>query len=118
MARNLYEPTASDPHERNSWVRHSLRRIDIAVSVGCVRVVLHLGSVRFLWDDPARKVERHLDTFRALNSDEDRMGDPVIAKAICRVRRKAAKPLRRMRASIERIIPYAREKGVKLGVEN
>ncbi len=117
-APNLYEPTASDPNERSSWLRHSRRTIDFAVSVGCERVVLHLGSVKFLWRDPARKLERHLGSSASPNENLDRMGDPVIEKVIFQIRKKAAAPVRRMRASIDRLMPYAQEKGVKLGVEN
>ena len=110
-APNLYEPTASDPNERSSWLRHSRRTIDFAVSVGCERVVLHLGSVKFLWRDPARKLERHLGSSASPNENLDRMGDPVIEKVIFQIRKKAAAPVRRMRASIDRLMPYAQEKG-------
>jgi sugar phosphate isomerase/epimerase len=59
-APNLFEPSApaSRGHEQEQWLRHSRRTLDFAAQVRARVVVMHLGSVRFFWLNPARQLRK------------------------------------------------------------
>ena len=117
-APNLYEPTSPDSQELRLWSRYTRRTIDFASTVGAGCVVLHSGSVRFLFIDPAGRIQRYV----AGKPANDRLYDPVytrlIEKSIRRIRAKSVKFMVNLRAALEEIIPYARKQGIILGIEN
>mgnify|MGYP001087246744 CR=1 FL=1 len=56
-APNLFEPSAREHREHEQWLRHTKRSIDFAAQIKARVLVLHLGSVKFLWFNPARKLK-------------------------------------------------------------
>jgi len=117
-APNLYRPSASDARERDQWLRHSRRTLDFAQQVQATRVVLHLGSVEFFWFNPARKVEGYLDAHPDLAAAEDSAYQKLLAKALARLRAKQPEYRAHTLASLAALLPYAAERGIRLGLEN
>jgi sugar phosphate isomerase/epimerase len=120
-APNIYQPTASGRQERSMWHRNTLKTIDFAERVGAPLMVIHSGSVRFLLSRPGDKLE-------GLRKREILGQEPSEATlaAYERLKEKTLRKLRRKRtAAIERLVeayqsllPAAKEKGVRLGIEN
>jgi sugar phosphate isomerase/epimerase len=117
-APNLYEPTSFDSQEVALWHRYTRRSIDFAATIGAGCVVLHSGSVRFRFRNPAHRVHRYL----AGKPAGDRLYDPVytklIERSLGRIRAKSVRFMANLRAAFGEIIPYARQHGILLGVEN
>ncbi len=117
-APNLYMPSAGDPREHAQWLRHTRRTIDFAKQVGARVMVLHLGEVGFFWFNPVRKYRRYLqekgDTFSADAPEYQEL----LAKTIGRIRKRMGPYWARVKASLEEILPYAEERGIRLGLEN
>lgn len=118
-APNLYEPSAPDPREREQWLRHTLRSLDFAAEVKADVLVCHLGRVRFLWFDPARKLARyrqaHPDAGRA---PADARYGAVLQAARLRLERKLPPFWERAKANVRLALDHAARRGVKLGIEN
>jgi sugar phosphate isomerase/epimerase len=119
-APNLFEPSApaNHGHEQEQWLRHSRRSLDFAAQVGAKVMVVHLGSVRFFWFNPARRLRRYLNSHPAVSLAEDRRYQRLLAKSAARVRRRQRPFWDQTRRSLEQLLPYASEKGVRLGLEN
>lgn len=117
-APNLFMPSSLSLQEHDQWLRHTRRTLDFAKQVGARVAVLHLGQIEFFWFNPARKIRRFLES----KGDKFDPADPAYRKvldaATARLRAKMGKNFNRMRASLEEILPYAEERGVKLGLEN
>jgi sugar phosphate isomerase/epimerase len=117
-APNLFEPSGSDGREREQWLRQTKRSIDFAAQVKARLLVCHLGSVRFFWLNPARK----LDAFEEAHPDKVLIDDPVykelLANALIKLRKKAPPFVARLKASLAEVTAYAADKGVALGFEN
>ncbi len=117
-APNLFEPSAADPKERDQWLRHTKRSIDFAAQVEARVLVLHLGSVRFFWMNPARRLEafseKHPGVILAEKADYCALRDKALKKLRSRVR----PYFDRMKQSVEEVRTYAAEKGIALGFEN
>jgi len=115
---NLYEPTAADPRERAAWVRYTRNTLDFARRIGCDLAILHSGSVRFFFGNPRRAVDKK----RADRTKEDLLSDPgfqrLLVRTLDRVRRGSTKFRARLIESIREVLPYAEERGVRLGLEN
>ena len=119
-APNLFEPSApaKHGHEQEQWLRHSRRTLDFAAQVQARAVVFHLGSVRFFWLNPGRR----LRAFARKHPDAVTPGDPRyqkrLAKAMNRLRKHQPPFWNQSRRSVEELLPYAAEKGLRLGFEN
>ncbi|HVU16204.1 MAG TPA: sugar phosphate isomerase/epimerase [Candidatus Didemnitutus sp.] len=117
-APNLYMPTSSDGRERDQWLRHSKRSIDFAHQVGARVLVLHLGAIEFLLFNPERAIEGYLDK----HPGAGRSNDPVFRKklegVLAKLRAKRPPFFDRMKAGVDALLPYAAEKGIRLGFEN
>lgn len=116
-APNLFEPSAGG-REHEQWLRQTRRTLDFAVQMEAKAMVLHLGSVRFFWFHP----DSCLRDFRRKNPAADIPGDPayraLLDKSLAKVRKRLPDFWERTRQSIDEILPYAAEKGVRLGCEN
>lgn len=116
-APNLFEPSAGG-REHEQWLRQTRRTLDFAVQMEAKAMVLHLGSVRFFWFHPGSC----LRDFRRKNPAADIPGDPayraLLDKSLAKVRKRLPDFWERTRQSIDEILPYAAEKGVRLGCEN
>jgi len=117
-APNLYRPSSADDRERSQWLRHTRRTLDFAKQVGARVVVLHLGSVDFFWFDPVKKYRRYLQTQGEKFAAEAPEYRDLLAKTLARIRRRAGPCWANVKACLEEILPYAEERGLRLGLEN
>lgn len=117
-APNIYMPSAGDHREHAQWLRHTRRTIDFAKQVGARVVVLHLGEVGFFWFNPVRKYRRYLQEKGETFSAEAPEYQELRGRTIARIRKRMAPYWARVTASLEEILPYAEERGIRLGLEN
>lgn len=119
-APNLFEPSvpATHGHEQEQWLRHSRRSLDFAAQVGARAMVVHLGSVRFFWFNPARRLRRYARGHPGVSSANDPLYQKLLAKTAARVGRRRKPFWDQTRRSVNQLLPYAAEKGVLLGFEN
>jgi sugar phosphate isomerase/epimerase len=117
-APNLYLPSASDDRERDQWLRHSRRTVDFARQVKAQKVVLHLGSVPFFWGNPARKLEDYAAACAGTDISQDVSYQKLLAKSMSKLRQRLPAYWGNTQNGLTALLPYAREKGVKLGFEN
>lgn len=117
-APNLFEPSNSDAREHDQWLRHTRRSIDFAAQVKARVLVCHLGSVHFFWFNPAKALhayaDRHPDTVLAA----DKTYQALLAKSLVKVRKRMGPFWEQTKASVNEILGYAAEKGIRLGFEN
>jgi sugar phosphate isomerase/epimerase len=117
-APNLYMPSASDARERDQWMRHSKRTLDFAAQVKAAKVVLHLGSLEYFWFNPARKVERYLESHPGADLPNDADYQRLLAKSLAKLRQHMSPYWENTLRSLAALLPYAEQKGVMLGFEN
>ena len=119
-APNLFEPSVPTGHgyEQEQWLRHSRRTLDFAAQVGAPIVVVHLGSVRFFWLNPARRLRDYARSHPAASPSTDPCYNKLLAKTMARVRRRQPPYWDQTRRSVDELLPYAAERGVRLGLEN
>ena len=114
-APNLYEPSAASRRERILWLHNTLKTFDFAQRVNCDRVVLHSVRVRFLWRDPEPEFNRAFDAAAGLPSDELATAR---TRGLNRLNRKKKGYVKRLKESYSLLAERAKERGVRLGVEN
>ncbi|PTY05860.1 sugar phosphate isomerase/epimerase [Opitutaceae bacterium EW11] len=117
-APNLFEPSAADPREHDQWVRQTKRSLDFAAQVKARVLVLHLGSVRFFWSNPANKLHAYVDGHPGISLGDDKKYCALRDKALVKILRRMPAYWERVKGSLEEIRAYAVEKGVALGLEN
>jgi sugar phosphate isomerase/epimerase len=119
-APNLFEPSApaGHGHEQEQWLRHSRRTLDFAAQVHAQAVVFHLGSVRFWWLNPGRRLRDHIRGAPNAAHLEDPRYQKLLAKALVSLRKRQPAYWDQTRRSVEELLPYAAEKGLRLGFEN
>jgi len=110
-APDCYLPSSRSDRERASAVRHTLRTIDCAASLGAKAVVLHLGRVE-MRDYMPRLLRRY-----AGKGGFDLKFQRLREKAIERRARKCQPYLDRVFRTLEAIVPRAKAAGVTLGME-
>ncbi|HSH09622.1 MAG TPA: TIM barrel protein [Oceanipulchritudo sp.] len=110
-APNLYEPSAVSRRERILWLHNTLKTIDFAHRIGCDRVVLHSGQIRFLWGDPGPAFETAFE-----NNSESL--EQVRKKGLKRLHRKKHNFMKRLKESYSLVAERGKERGVRFGVEN
>jgi sugar phosphate isomerase/epimerase len=110
-APDCYLPSSRNERERQLAVRHTLRTIDCAASLGAKIVVVHLGLV------PMRDYTRRLLRLSA----EGRVNTPkfqrLCDRALAVRNKKRQKHLDQVHRTLETVLPRARAAGVKLGME-
>ncbi len=117
-APNLYEPSSQDPRERDQWVRATKRSIDFAAQVKAKVLVCHLGSVRFFWFNPTRKLRLYQKTNPKEAYADDKAYGVVRDAAMAKLRKRMPQYWDQVTRSILTVTDYAKEKGVTLGFEN
>ena len=108
-APNLFQPSTTRKSELAMWHLYSRQTIEFAKRVGAPHVVMHSGSVTFLFGSPAPVLES-LTPPAALRE-----------KALARLRAKGSPgspAMRRLVRAYDELIPYASAHGVCLGAEN
>jgi sugar phosphate isomerase/epimerase len=132
-APNAFEPSSADGTERDQWQRQTRRSLDFARQAGARVLVAHLGSVRFFWRNPVRrllaKADAHWakaapaeDSAPATPAAAPFAGEPHFAALRERTRKKLAARMtpywERARQCVEEIRADAVARGVALGFEN
>src|ERR1700689_1961114 len=87
-APNLFQPSAADDREREQWVRQSKRSIDFAAQVGAAVMVCHLGSVKYLWLPPDRRMAAYLRRKPDAGTSGDKTYAALVEKALHKIRRR------------------------------
>jgi sugar phosphate isomerase/epimerase len=117
-APNFFQPSSPDSREREQWLRQTKRSIDFAAQVGASLLVCHLGSVRYFWLEP----DRRMKAYRRANPDAVKSGDKeyraLVDKTLLKFRRRMAPYWQRTQESILAALDYAAKKKVRLGLEN
>jgi sugar phosphate isomerase/epimerase len=118
-APNLFEPSAREHREHDQWLRHTKRSIDFAAQVKAKALVCHLGSVTFFWFNPARQVRQYLEDHPdAGRTEGDSAYRTLLEKSLVKLRKRMPPFWDQVKASINEVLEYATQKGVKLGFEN
>jgi sugar phosphate isomerase/epimerase len=117
-APNLFQPSSSAQQEHDQWLRYTKRSIDFAAQVGARVLVCHLGSVGFLWFNPANKLSDYADRHPGVRLADDKAYQALLAKAFARLRKQMSPFWLQTQASVAEILGYAAGKGIKLGFEN
>jgi sugar phosphate isomerase/epimerase len=119
-APNLFEPSvpADQGHEQEQWLRHTRRTLDFAAQVRARAVVMHLGSVRFFWLNPGRQLRNFVRHHPTAAIPTDPRYQRLLAKSSAKLRKRMPVFWKQTRRNLEEILPYAAEKGVRLGLEN
>ena len=110
-APDYYLPSTKDDRERACAVRHTLRTLECAASLGARAVVLHLGMV-----------DMRNYTLRLLGLiEEGRQVEPKFErlrhKALAVRMKKRAKFLAQVYRTLDEVVPRAQELKLKLGIE-
>ncbi|CAM2770286.1 sugar phosphate isomerase/epimerase family protein [Rariglobus hedericola] len=117
-APNLFEPSVKDHREHEQWLRHTKRSLDFAAQMKSRVLVMHLGSVKFLWFNPAGKLKAFVRNNPTVTVPDDKAYRAVLKKGCEKLRLKMGPYWQQVQASIEEVRGYAVERGVKLGFEN
>jgi len=118
-APNLFEPSVREHREHDQWLRHTKRSIDFAAQVKARALVCHLGSVTFFWFNPARNLRTYLrDHPDAGRTPDDQAYHALLAKSLAKLRKQMGPFWEQTKASVNEMLAYATQKGVKLAFEN
>ena len=91
-------------------MRHTRRTVDFAAQVRARVVILHLGSVRFFWSNPGRKLRHYCPQPSGGRPRGGRRYQRLLAKGTAKLRRRMPPFWTQTRRSLEEILPYAAEK--------
>jgi len=116
-APNLFQPSSADLREHELWLRHTRRSIDFAVQVNSTALVCHLGCVGFFWFNPARSLAAYAKR-HPKNIPAGRRYQSLLARARERLSKRMDPYWQRTKDTVAEILDYAKERGVRLGVEN
>lgn len=117
-APNLFEPSALDAREHEQWLRHTRRSIDFAAQVKSTVLVCHLGSVAFFWLNPARKLRSYARRHPQAAIPQDEKYRSLLEKSRVKLRKRMGPYWERTKQSVNEVLAYAKQKGVRLGFEN
>lgn len=111
-APNLYEPTADSKQERQHWYRQTIKTLDFAARVGAPVVILHAGSVSYLFGNPETRLKRALAT-----KDADAISGQV-TEVLQSLEARQEKYVGRLMEGLSSLVPQAALRGVRLAIEN
>lgn len=116
-AGDLFMLSALDKEEREKAIQYTKRTIDFAHQLGAQAVVLHLGAaVRDI--GPPKRLEQRLKTILK-GGDINPLEVRFVQQRLEQMRRAEEKErLKALLRSLEELVEYAHNKGVKLGAEN
>lgn len=117
-APNLFEPSVSDHREHEQWLRHTKRSLDFAAQMKSQVLVLHLGSVKFFWLNPARKLKTFVRKHPTATVPEDKEYRALLKKSCEKLRGRMMPYWQQVQKSIEEVREYAVSRGIRLGFEN
>jgi sugar phosphate isomerase/epimerase len=117
-APNLFEPSVLEAREHEQWLRHTRRSIDFAAQVKSSVLVCHLGSVAFFWLNPARKLRSYARRHPQAAIPQDEKYRSLLEKSRVKLRKRMGPYWERTKQSVNEVLAYAKQKGVRLGFEN
>ncbi len=117
-APNLFEPSATEHREHEQWVRHTKRSIDFAKQMQVKVLVMHLGSVKFWWLNPAQNLKAFVRKNPTVTVPEDKAYRDLLTKCCEKLRKRMPPYWEQVKASIEEVRVYAWERGLVIGLEN
>jgi sugar phosphate isomerase/epimerase len=117
-APNLYEPSSRECQEQEQWLRYTKRSIDFAGQMKARIVVLHLGSVRFFWRNPADVLRHYVKKHPVAGSAPAAGYARMLAHARERMQKKGEPYWTRTQAGLANILDYSAGKNLRLGLEN
>ncbi len=117
-APNLFEPSTPDAREHEQWVRQTKRSLDFASQVKARLLVMHLGSARFLFGSPGRKLDAYAEAHPEVALIDDKKYLALRDKALAKLRKRMTSYWGRVKGSIEEVRAYAQEREIALGFEN
>lgn len=117
-APNLFEPSARDPKEHQQWLRHTKRTLDFSAQIKARVCVLHLGSVKFWFFPPSRKLDAFLRDKPEAEGRGSEAYRALLKKALAKMRSRMGPFWEQTITSLGEIEAYAAERGVRLGCEN
>lgn len=117
-APNFFQPSSPDSREREQWLRQTKRSIDFAEQVGATLMVCHLGSVRYFWLEPDRRMQAYLRAHPDAVRSGDKAYRALLEKTVAKFRRRMIPYWQRTQDSVRSVLDYAAGKGVRLGLEN
>jgi len=109
---DCYELSSHLDGERDRAVRHSFKTIDFARRLGAKSVVMHLGSVQ---------IGEYTDRLVRLAEEGQHLTKPFVQLKLEAVRKREAnqeKPFVRMLEGLRRVVDYAAEREIRLGIES
>jgi sugar phosphate isomerase/epimerase len=108
---DCYQFSSIQPRERERAVKQTLQTIDFAARLGAPFVVLHLGEVR---------IGPVTDSLIDLVKKGKLLSREFVRKKLKAIKKReaaAGRYLERVKEALKRIVDYAMEKNVKLGIE-
>lgn len=117
-APNLYEPSSPGRQEHALWFRNTLKTIDFARRVNASLMVVHSGSVPFWFRHPEIRLETAAAGLTVAERQTDARYEVLRDKLLNRVRRKQRTYRDQLLASFRSVLPAAKDKGVRIGIEN
>ena len=109
---DCYQISAQSQSERDRAIRHTFQTIDFAKRLGAKFVVMHLGGVPI--DDYTSKLVKMAEVGMMMTKQFVR----TKLEAVKARESNQANPFARAKESFRRIVDYAGERGIKLGVES
>lgn len=116
-APNLFQPSSADLREHELWLRHTRRSIDFAVQVNAPVLVCHLGCVGFWWFNPAKRLAAYAHR-HPKNIPSSPRYQSVLARARDRLSKRLEPYWQRSQDTVAELLDYAKERGVRVGIEN
>jgi sugar phosphate isomerase/epimerase len=117
-APNFFQPSSPDSRDREQWLRQTKRSIDFAAQVGASVLVCHLGSVRYFWLLPDRRMEAYLDAHPDAARSGDKAYRALVEKAFLSLRKRMVPYWQWTQDSVRSVLDYASGKNIRLGLEN
>jgi len=117
-APNLFEPSARDEREHDQWLRQTKRSLDFGAQMKARVLVVHLGSVRFFFGNPGKKLEAYMERHPGEVLADDPKYQSLLKKSIEKLRKRMPPYWQQVKESIEEIRIYAAERSISLALEN
>ena len=111
-APNVFKFTSDNPRERENAFRHTVRSIETAERVHAPLVVLHMGAI-----DMREYTDKLIELVQAGKKDTPKYRK-LCEEANLKREEKKDKSLRYAYDVLNRLVPEAESRGVRLGIEN